>query len=59
MEVFVTKDEMIAQLESEIKSLEAILLNRKEMKPADVAKVEKAIVTLKRIVADLKSGNKP
>jgi hypothetical protein len=59
MEVFVTKDEMIVQLESEIKSLEAILLNRKEMKPADVAKVEKAIATLKRIVADLKSGNKP
>lgn len=54
-----TRDEMIAQLESEIKSLEAILLNGKEMKPADVVKVQKAIATLKRIVADLKSGNKP
>jgi hypothetical protein len=59
MEVCMTRDEMIAQLESEIKSLEAILLNGKEMKPADVVKVQKAIATLKRIVADLKSGNKP
>jgi hypothetical protein len=59
MEVCMTRDEMIAQLESEIKSLEAILPNGKEMKPADVVKVQKAIATLKRIVADLKSGNKP
>jgi hypothetical protein len=51
--------EMIAQLEAEINSMEQIVNKPGNADPALVAKVKASIATLKRIVGELKSGNKP
>jgi hypothetical protein len=58
--VFMTNTEMIAQLEAELKSLKAALeLCNPKTDPVLVASLKKAIATLERIIADLKSGQKP
>ncbi|MGB7602585.1 MAG: hypothetical protein WBM24_19950 [Candidatus Sulfotelmatobacter sp.] len=58
--VFMTNSEIIAQLEGELKSLKAALEKcPKGTDPALVASLKKAIATLERIIADLKSGQKP
>lgn len=55
-----TNSEIIAQLEGELKSLKAALEKcPKGTDPALVASLKKAIATLERIIADLKSGQKP
>ena len=55
-----TNTEMIAQLEAELKSLKAALAAcTPKTDPALVASLKKAIATLERIIADLKSGQKP
>jgi hypothetical protein len=58
--VFMTNSEMIAQLEGELKSLKATLEKcPKGTDPDLVASLKRAIATLERIIADLKSGQKP
>jgi hypothetical protein len=58
--VLMTKSEMIAQLEAELKSLKAALEKcPKGTDPSLVASLKKAIATLERVIADLKSGQKP
>jgi hypothetical protein len=58
--VFMTNTEMIAQLEAELKSLKAALAScPTNTDPALVASLKRAIATLERIIADLKSGQKP
>lgn len=55
-----TNSEMIAQLEAELKSLKAALAAcTPKTDPALVASLKRAIATLERIIADLKSGQKP
>ncbi|MGC2551413.1 MAG: hypothetical protein WA437_14190 [Candidatus Sulfotelmatobacter sp.] len=55
-----TNSEMITQLESELKNLKATLEKcPKGTDPALVASLKRAIATLERIIADLKSGQKP
>ncbi|MGA9509214.1 MAG: hypothetical protein WBV55_11410 [Candidatus Sulfotelmatobacter sp.] len=55
-----TNSEMIAQLEAELKSLKAALAAcPTNTDPALVAALKRAIATLERVIADLKSGQKP
>ncbi len=55
-----TNSEMITQLESELKNLKATLEKcPKGTDPDLVASLKRAIATLERIIADLKSGQKP
>lgn len=54
-----TNREMIAQLEAELKSLKAALATCTDRTdPALVASLKRAIATLERVIADLKSGHK-
>jgi hypothetical protein len=56
---FMTNREMIAQLEAELKSLKAALATCTDRTdPALVASLKRAIATLERVIADLKSGHK-
>jgi hypothetical protein len=58
--VLMTKSEMIAQLEAELKSLKAALtICNDKTDPALCASLKRAIATLERVIADLKSGQKP
>lgn len=55
-----TNSEIIAQLEDELKNLRRALEQcTDKTDPALVASLKKAIATLERIIADLKSGKKP
>jgi len=55
-----TKSEMIAQLEAELKSLKIALKGcTDKTDPALCASLKRAIATLERVIADLKSGQKP
>jgi ribosomal protein L29 len=57
---FMKNIEMIAQLEAELNSLRAALeLCNSKTDPALVASLRRAIATLERVIADLKSGQKP
>jgi hypothetical protein len=58
--IFMTNSEMMTQLEAELKSLKAALAAcTPKTDPALVASLKRAIATLERIIADLKSGQKP
>jgi hypothetical protein len=58
--VLMTNSEMITQLEGELKSLKATLEKcPKGTDPDLVASLRRAIATLERVIADLKSGQKP
>lgn len=55
-----TNSEMITQLEGEPQSLKATLEKcPRGTDPALVASLKRAIATLERVIADLKSGRKP
>ncbi|MFY9948563.1 MAG: hypothetical protein WAK27_07695 [Candidatus Sulfotelmatobacter sp.] len=54
------KSEMIAQLEPELESLKAALAAcTPKTDPAICASLKRAIATLERVIADLRSGRKP